>query len=254
MLNYSKKELNSSSFFVVALEISYNVCYYTDMIDFDEKVVFKNFFFHGLTCECLSLQELELCLDKFRRIVYANAILSRKQIIKVFGKEYFEEAKEKYCTVNWNGDDYVCLCKFLTDCEGCTFTSEAYRLFCRDGLALIIDKAVLNDAELDRFGQFQDGEIRIKDKIDFKYVKGILIDRLNPKSIAEHKKNLRNFTREETEEWLKDIYADGINQVFEVLKKYNLNLPVYSSSNGKIIRPLNEVLNEIYCEETTLSQ
>lgn len=219
------------------------------MKEFDEKLDSKNVLFHGLTTEVLSLQELELCLDKFERIIQTNAILSRSQIVKEFGKEYFEKAKENYCTVNWNGDDYVCVCKFLTDYEGCTFTSEAYRLFCRDGLALIVDKSVLNNAELDKLGQFQDGEIRIKDKIDFKYVKGILIDRLNPKSIAERKKSVKNFSREETEEWLEGIYADAINQVFDVLEKYNLNLPVYSSHNGKIIKPLNEVLNEVYGEE-----
>ena len=218
------------------------------MKEFKEKLDFENVLFHGLTDEFLSLQVLDLCLDKFERIIQTNGILSRKQIIKEFGMEYFEKAKENYCTVNWNGNDYVCVCKFLTDYEGCTFTSEAYRLFCKNGFALIIDRFVLNNAEFDVCGQFQDGEIRIKDKIDFKYVKGILIDRLNPKSIAEHKKDIRNFSREETEDWLKDIYENELNSIFEILNKYNLNLPIYSSHNGKIIKPLNQVLDEVYGE------
>ena len=100
----------------------------------------------------------------------------------------------------------------------------------------------------------EDGEIRIKDKIDFKYVRGILIDRLNPTKIAEHKKNVRNYTRKQTEECLSTYYEDGINKLFEILDKYNLDLPIYSSQNGEIIKTLEEVLNYVYSNESILSQ
>ena len=113
--------------------------------------------------------------------------------------------------------------------------------------------SLLKDLNINDSLNLEDGEIQVKDKIDFKYVIGIAVPILNPTEVALHKKNVRNCTREQTADWLKEYYDYCIEDIFKILNHYNIDLPVYSIADGNIIKPLNEVLDEVYEKENSVN-
>ena len=223
------------------------------MQQFEEKLVLKDYLFHGLSYEVLDESTIKISLHKLVNIIRAGGILSRQKIKECYGDKYFDKLSKNLLELNWNGEDYISICKFLTDDKDATYVSEAYRLFCRDGITLIIDKSILNSAEIDKYGNFQDGEIRVKDKIDLTYVKGILIHILSPSTIIKHQKN-KNVPPQEIQKHIEEVYNSGLNQVFQILSHYNLNLPLYSSHNARLIKPYQQTLNEITSEGITLTE
>lgn len=208
------------------------------------KLDLTKFLFHGLYYEELNPSNLNIYLQKLVDIIRAGGILSRQKVKELYGEDYFEILGNNLIDLNWNGEEFVSICKFLTDDKDATYHSEAYRLFCSKGITLIIDKSILNSSEIDNFGRFEDGEIRIKDKIDLSYMKGILINTMNPSTIIKHYIK-RGISSEEIKNSMECLYNEGINQVFEILNQYKINLPLYSSVNARIIKPFKVILEEI---------
>lgn len=214
------------------------------MHQFEEKLVLKDFLYHGLSYEILDNSTIKISLHKLVNIIRAGGILSRQKIKEQYGDKYFDKLSKNLLELNWNGEAYVSICKFLTDDKDATYVSEAYRLFCRDGITLIIDKSILNSAEIDKYGSFQDGEIRVKDEIPLTYVKGILINILSPSTTIKHQKN-KGVPTPEIQKHIEEVYNNGLNQVFQILSHYNLDLPLYSSHNGRLIKTYDETLQEL---------
>lgn len=220
------------------------------MKKFDEKIDFDSVLFHGLT-QYEGVERPKLSLQRLVNIIRANGILSRKKVKETYGMNNYKKWEKEYCRLNWNGEDYISVCR--KDGKSKVCNSVAYRIFVENGVALILDNTILNKLEVNMTGQLEDGEIQVKDKIDLKYVLGITVPVLNPKNVAIHKKEVRHYTREETEEWCKSYYEGVIEQIYKILDHYNLDIPIYSINNGKIIKPLQEVLDEVYGKENLLN-
>lgn len=216
----------------------------------DKKIDFDSVLFHGLTHYEVGNIRLKIGLQRLVNIIRAKAILSRKQLYNLYGDKHFRNWQKDFCRVNWNGVNNVSICEKKS--SNSNKVSEAFRLFVENSISLILDKKLLDELPIYANNQLEDGEFQIQDKIDLKYVIGVAVPVLNPKEVAKHKKS-KLYTREETESWIKGYYDYSINDVFKILNHYKLDLPVYSIRDGNVIKPLNEVLDEVYGKENELN-
>lgn len=221
------------------------------MKKFDEKIDLDKVLFHGLTYYEVGNIKIKVGLQRLINIIRAGGILSRRQVYITFGEKHYNKWQKEFCRVNWNGLDNVSVCKKSSKLS--KKYSEAFKLFVRNSISLILDSSLLEDLNINKSLNLEDGEFQVKNKIDFKYVIGIAVPVLNPTEVALHKKNVRNCTREQTEEWIKGYYDYCINDIFKILKHYNIELPIYSIDDGNIIKPLNDVLDEVYGKENSLN-
>lgn len=222
------------------------------MKKFDEEIDFNSVLFHGLTYHEAGNIRIKIGLQRLINIIRAGGILSRKQVYNTFGEKHYNKWQNEFCRVNWNGDDNVSVCKRKSNNISAK-NSEAFNLFVKNSISLILDSKLLEDLNVDKNSRLEDGEFQIKDKIDLKYLIGIAVPVLNPMEVALHKKNVKEYSRQETEEWIKQYYDYCIDNVFKILKHYNIDLPIYSIRDGNIIKPLNDVLDEVYGKENSLN-
>lgn len=217
---------------------------------FDEEINFNNVLFHGLSHYETGNFKIKIGLQRLANILRSGGILSRKQIYNKFGEKYYERWQKEFCRVNWNGLDNVSVCLKTTKNN---IDSEAFKLFVRNSVSIILDNKVLLDLNVDDTTKLEDGEFQIKNKIDIKYIIGVAVPVFNPKQVAIHKKNEKGWSRKETESWISEYYSYCIDDVFKILNHYNIDVPVYSINDGKIIKPLNIVLDEVYGKENNLN-
>ena len=163
------------------------------MKKFDEKIDFEKVLFHGLTHYEVGNIKIKIGLQRLINIIRAGGILSRKQVYNTFGEKHYEKWQKEFCRVNWNGADCVSVCKKSSKLS--KKYSEAFRLFVRNSISLILDEKLLQDLELKVDGQLEDGEFQIKNQIDLKYVIGVAVPVFNPTQVAIHKKNEKNLWR-----------------------------------------------------------
>ena len=197
--------------------------------------------FHGLGHNELE-DRAEDSIKSLGNILKTKAILSRKKQKEILPKHNIDVPL--YYLPLKNGDDYICVCKRKSDKKKSKF-SDAFNQFVDDGISLIINPKILKELEI-RNESFQDGEFQIKDEISIDYVIGIAINLHSTVDYikAERKRFKKGKNLKDTEIELDYLYKN-YKEIKDLLFRFNLNLPIYSIEDGKIILSIDEILDEL---------
>lgn len=197
--------------------------------------------FHGLGHIQLDDRQ-EVSISKLEKIFITKSILSRKKQKEILPKHNLIESK--YYSLLKNGDNYICVCKKQSDNKKSKF-SDSFNLFVDEGISLIIHPKILEELEI-REESFQDGEFQVKNEISIDYVIGIAVNLYSSYNFikGERKRLKKGKDLKDTERELNYSYRT-YNKIKELLSKYNINLPIYSIYDGKLVLSVQEILEEL---------
>lgn len=207
----------------------------------EEQIDLDKVLFHGLGHNELE-DRAEDSLRRLENILKIKAILSRnkqKEILPVYNIDV-----PLYYLPLQNGYDNICVCKRKSDIKK-RKTSDAYNQFVDGGISLIIDAKILKELNI-RDESFQDGEFQVKDKIPINYIIGIAINLSSSYERIKFEKKMLKKGKDlkDTITQLDYIYKN-YKEIQKILSRHNINLPIYSIEDGKIILSIDEILEQL---------
>lgn len=207
----------------------------------NEQIDLDKVLFHGLGHNELE-DRAEDSIRRLENILKTKAILSRKKQKEILPKHNIDVPL--YYLPLKNGDDYICVCKRKSDKKK-QKTSDAFNQFVDGGISIIINPNILHELKI-RDESFQDGEFQVKNQIAINYVVGIALNLSSSADFIKHeKKRLKKGKDLKNTEIELDYLYKNYKEVTELLSIYNLDLPIYSIEDGKIILSIDEILEEL---------
>ncbi|MCL2570136.1 MAG: hypothetical protein FWE16_02930 [Firmicutes bacterium] len=165
--------------------------------------------FHGLGNHDRYPHLIDRTFLRLESILKSGAILSRKKQVESYGQAFnsfaFPEYQGKEETTNWNGDDFVSVCKKV---EGSHYSGNGFDWFIKNNISIILNEDVINSLIVAENGKLMGGEAQIANSIPKEFFRGVGLDGFI-------------FGREEFAE-----------RVATVMKKIGEGLPIYSVETG----------------------
>ena len=182
----------------------------------------KSFYAHTIHVTNFSKDDFEV----LEKILQSGYVLSRNGI-----KDLGFDMKHISRHIVYNGTDYVSLCDLKRKHQH----YSAYNMFTSRGLSLLFDHSIpviktiyINDSDnfpysmqtlaysINRYSDLED-EVQVRDGISLDYLRGLCLS-LSLLESYHHDNYVKNY----------------LNSLQELLKKYNLNVPIYDINNGKV--------------------
>ena len=182
-------------------------------------------------------------LEILEDILKTGAILSRDQQKWSLGEDITSKRIKKYkhCT-NWNGDQYVSVCKKRSS-KAFNKNSDSYERFVNDSIGIILSRKVLR-LEQPILGCLQDGEYQIVNKIPKDFFLGISVNCSNLENYIDFMEKIGYSPKQIYLEIAKEYQNSKLRHIENILKKYNYNLPIFTTS-GEQLKPGEKLLKEL---------